>query len=145
MTLSEKMKQIPFFQTRTIIDSSDRETIGLVGFKENEDDVYSSIVASPASTSGIIPDMVMISSNGCLVRLDAGEQTILISMSKEEDKDGFSETFPASIDDGEFFQSTLINDYRHINFEHIEALRQVMELINDTRKESIQCIDSPPA
>ena len=137
MTLSEKMKQIPFFQTRTIIDSSDRETIGLVGFKENEDDVYSSIVASPASTSGIIPDMVMISSNGCLVRLDAGEQTILISMSKEEDKDGFSETFPASIDDGEFFQSTLINDYRHISFEHIEALRQVMDLINDTRKESI--------
>lgn len=137
MTLSEKMKQIPFFNNRTIIDFSDRETIGMVGFKESEDDMYSSIVASPASTSGVIPDIAMISSKGCLVRLDAGEQTILISVSKEGDKEGFSEVFSSSVNDGEFFQSSLINDFRHINFEHIEALRQVMELINDSRTKSI--------
>lgn len=131
MTLSEKMKNIPFFQNRVIIDTSDQETVGLVGFKESADDIYSSIVGSPKSSSGVIPNIVMISTKGCLVRLDDGEQTVLISMSKEDDKEAFSETFPASVDEGEFFQSTLINDYRHISYEYIEALRQVLEIMND--------------
>lgn len=131
MTLSEKMKKIPFFANRIIIDAADQSTVGLVGFKESPDDIYSSIVGSPKSTSGVIPDIVMISTKGCLVRLDSGERTILISMSKEEDKETFSETFPDSVDEGEFFQSTLINDYRHINYEYIEALRQVLEIMND--------------
>lgn len=131
MTLSEKMKNIPFFTNRTIIDAADQDTVGLVGFKESPDDIYSSIVGSPKSTSGVIPNIVMISTKGCLVRLDEGEQTILISMSKEEDKEAFSEIFPASVDDGQFFQSTLINDFRHINYEYIEALRQVLEIMHD--------------
>lgn len=131
MTLSEKIKQIPFFKNRTIIDASDRDKIGLVGFKESADDVYSSLVVSPASDSGVIPNIVMISTKGCLVRLDEGEQTILISMCKEDDKDGFTEVFPASIDNGEFFQSTLVNDFRHIGYEYIEALHQAVAILHD--------------
>lgn len=136
MTLSEKITQLPFFETRPIIDTSDRDTIGLVGFKDGEDDVYSSIIASPASTSGVIPDIVMVSTRGCLVRLDAGEQTITVTMSSDGDKDSFTTTFPTSVDDGEFFQSSLISDYRHIVFEYIEVLRSVIEIINDTRTEN---------
>lgn len=135
MTLSEKMKNIPFFKNRTIIDASDQDSIGIVGFKESENDIYSSIVCSPASTSGIIPRIIMISTKGCLVRLDDGEKTILISMSKEDDKEAFSETFSSNVDEGEFFQSSLINDFRHINYEYIEALHQALELMHDERSE----------
>lgn len=131
MNLSEKIKNIDFLKNRTIIDCSERNNIGLIGFKDCEDDLYSSIIASPKSTSGVIPDTVMISTKGCLLRLDDGDKTIVISMSKEDSKDSFTVEFPSSIDSGEFFQSTLLHDYRHIGYEHIEALRKVLELMND--------------
>lgn len=137
MNLSEKIKELPFFRTRKVIDvSTEQSGIGLIGFKESEDDIYSNLILSPKSESGVIPDIAMVSSRGCLVRLDDGDKTIVISMSSEGDKEGFVETLPATIDDGEFFQSSLINDYRHITYEYIEVLVSAIKILNDSRTEN---------
>ena len=130
MNLSEKMKEITFLSTRQIIDMTDHSGIGIVGFKEDENDIYSSIVGSPPSESGIVGAQVMISSKGCLLRLDDGEKTILISAPKDGDKETFAETYPSSLEEGEFFQNTLVQDFRHITYEHIVALRQVLDTID---------------
>ena len=130
MSVAEKIITLPFFEKYKITESSDESGIGIIGFKVSSDDVYSALIAQPKTESGIIPSTVMISTKGCLVKLDSGDKTIVISMPKSEDKDGFIETFPMSVDNGEFFQSSLIHDYRHIDYEYIETLRSVLEIID---------------
>lgn len=128
--LSEQIKLVNFLKNKEVLDSTDQEGVGMVGYRDNDDDLYSSIIASQPSTTGVIPAVVMLSSLGALLKLDAGEELITIAMSANDSSESFTETFPSSIDEGEFFQSSLVNDYRHITFEHIIAIRDVMELVN---------------
>lgn len=129
MTISDKIKTINFLSTREVLDTTDNSGIGMIGYKHDDEDLYSSIVASPASTSGVIPHVVMISTMGALIKYDSGDNTISVVLCSKLDKSGFTETFPSSIDEGEFFQCSLINDFRHVTYEHIIAVRDVMEFL----------------
>jgi hypothetical protein len=132
MSISEKIKSIDFLKNREVIDQTDHSGIGMIGFKHNEKDLYSSIIFSEKSTNGVVPAIVMISSLGALLKLDTGENQITISISSAGEREGFFETFPSSLDEGEFFQNSLIHDFRHITYEHIVALRDVLKL-NDVQ------------
>lgn len=131
MTLSDKIQQLPFFKRRTVIDSLKEDKVALIGFKENENDVYSSLVASPKSASGVIPHAVFICSGGCLVRLDSGEQTITVAMDAKGDTDAFTEVFSISSDEGEYFQSSLVHNYGYITYEYFDVLKQVLVLMDE--------------
>lgn len=133
--LSDQIKEIQFLKERVIVDETDHTGVGMVGFQHDENDLYSSIIASRASTSSVIPAIVMMSTQGAFLKYDSGTETIEISISTQDDNDPFTETFASNIDEGEFFQSTLIHNFLHVNYEHVIALREVMNFVkepNDT-------------
>lgn len=131
MTISEKISKLPFFTNRLIIDTGEMNGVGLVGFKNNDNDVYSNVMASPAPPSGVISNIAMLCTGGNLLRIDEGKKTLLITMAKNGEKEGFSEEFNMNIDDGEFFQQSLIYDFGYIDYTYIEVLHQVLDILHD--------------
>lgn len=117
--------------TRIIVDQNETtEKVSVLGYRDNEGTVYSSIVAAPESKSGVLKPCIMICTDGIMVKYDGGTQTISVNVPKMNGKEGFNQEFPASVDEGEFFQDSLINNYHHITYDYIVATRDILALLD---------------
>lgn len=134
MNINDKVKKIPFLSNRIIVDQNDADqAVSVIGYRDTTDSPYSTIVSAPESRSGVLKPCIMICSDGMMVKYDGGTQTISINVPKMNNKEGFNQEFPASIDEGEFFQDTLINNYHHITYDFIVATRDILAILDESK------------
>lgn len=129
-----EVAKLPFFNgIRKLTDDEIQvsETMFHFGFTENAEDKFSSVmILRGVYKNHESPGYILIGSLGAVVKYDVDAKTINLTFAKDNDKDGFVFDVNDNIEEGEFFQQTLINDIRHVSFEHIQFLRDLTELTN---------------
>ncbi|QCW19079.1 hypothetical protein SEPL_049 [Salmonella phage SE_PL] len=126
MNITEQMKTIPFLSTRIFIEDGYEKTVSIIAYRDSEDSPYSNIIACPQCNG--IGAMVTLFTNGCMVKLDMNKLIITVNIPGDEPSIA---TFPLNVDEGGFFQETVLHDFKDITFEHLKAVRDVVELYND--------------
>lgn len=126
MNIVEKIKTIPFLSTRIIIEDGYEKTVSIIAYRDNEDSPYSNIIACPACSG--ISALVTLFTNGCMVKLDMNKLEITVNIPGD---DPSITVFNLNVDEGLFFQESVLHDFGDITFEHLKAVRDVVELYND--------------
>ena len=136
MSLIETMSAHSFFAPetgRTILDVSVAEFMVNVKYTEPNAEIPSSLIALRApyrEEAAKLPAYVMSISLGCVVKRNVETQKYSIKVaSLGKDSEEVNLEYDVSVSEEEFFQQSLLNDFRSLTYDHIRLVDDMAEII----------------
>lgn len=130
----KEIAKLSFFNSGRKLKDEDMQSTDHMfhfGYVENDKDKFSSVMILRGVYKNYeSPGYILIGTLGAIIKLDIDSKTISLNFSKEEEQEGFQIELNSNVEEGEFFQQTLVNNTRHITFEHIKFMNDLVNLTN---------------
>ncbi|WOL22881.1 hypothetical protein [Escherichia phage vB_EcoM_JNE01] len=141
MNIEQVIRSNAFFSAesgRVIEDIKIEELMINVKYKEQNEEMSSSICALRApfrSEKAKKPAYVLAIALGCVVKKAIDSNQLNIKVAPMNDEENINLDFDGQLSEEEFFQLSLIHDFRSINFDHIHFIDEMVELVSQYEAE----------
>lgn len=124
---------------RVIEEIKIEELMVNVKYKDNNEELSSTIVAlrAPFRTEAAKkPAYVLAISLGCVVKLVVDDMKFNIKVAPMDDGENIDLNFEGSLPEEEFFQQSLIYDFRTVSYEHVRFIEEMIDVVAKFEEES---------
>lgn len=135
MNLEQVIKSNPFFAAETgrVIEEIKVEELMInVKYKDNAEDISSAISALRApfrDEKAKKPAYVLAISLGCVVKLVVDDNSYNIKVAPLNDDQNIDLNFENGLTEEEFFQQTLLHDFRTVDYKHIQLINEMVDIV----------------
>lgn len=139
--LIAEYRKLDFFknENRIISDKADESTSNEFSYhvlyrnKENTNTINTILVLRGGyrQENKNVPGMVMVTAENVIVKYDVDAAQIVVSFAQTPSHEGIVVEFDSTVEEGEFFQESLLTDMRGLTFEYIELVRDVFNVAKE--------------
>ena len=135
MNIEQAIRDNAFFapETGRVIENIKIEDALInVKYKDNNEDISSTLVALRApfrKEAAKKPAYVLAISLGCVVKLVIDEMKYNIKVAPMNDEENIDLHFDGSLGEEEFFQQSLLHDFRTVTYDHVKMIDTMVDLV----------------
>lgn len=135
MNIEQAIRNNPFFAAETgrVIENIKIEELMVnVKYKDNNEDISSTVCALRApfrDEKAKKPAYVLAISLGCVVKLVVDENKYNIKVAPMNDDQNIDLNFDNGLSEEEFFQQSLIHDFRTVSYDHIKLIEEMVDMV----------------
>lgn len=142
MNLEQVIRNNPFFAenpSRVIEAIKVEELMITVKYKEEGDEISSVVCALRApfrKEAAKKPSYVLSICLGCVVKLVVDENSFNIKVAPTNDDENVDLNFDGGLPEEEFFQQSLVVDFRSVTYDHIKLINEMVDIVAKFEEET---------